>query len=217
MQPTESEKFRTLLSGVASFYRAEVSTFQLSIWWETLRSFDMPAVEDAFLRHLKNPDNGQFMPKPADIIKLIGGSNADSAQIAWTKVDRAVRHVGPYQTVIFDDPIIHAALADMGGWVELSRKEDDAWPFVQREFENRYRGYRNMPQLGAVPRLVGLFEFENTKNGHAVAEPVLLGDPHKAMQVMHRLSDAPRLTITHLSDALRDAAPIPKLPDRSAA
>lgn len=106
-----------------------------------MKPFDLAAVKDALNRHCVNPDNGQFMPKPADVVKLLQGSSQDGALVAWAKVDRAVRQVGTYSTVVFDDPIIHRVVQDMGGWVALGDKREKEWPFVAKEFENRYRGY----------------------------------------------------------------------------
>lgn len=210
---TDSDKgaFYALIGNVYGFYRVECTQFAYGVWWEGCKGFDFAAVADALNRHAVNPDNGQFLPKPADILKLLGGTTIDGAQVAWTKVDRAIRDVGPYQSVIFDDAIVHAVVADMGGWIELSRKDDEAWPFVQREFETRYRGYRNRPPLESVARLIGIFEMENGMNGRAIADPVLLGDPQRAMQVKARLSDAPRMTVTRLADV------VPLLPNKGAA
>jgi len=142
-------------------------------------------VRDALGRHLRNTDTGQFMPKIADIIKMLQGSSLDSALNAWAKIDQALRQVGPYETVVFDDPLIHRVLHDMGGWMMLGQKTDDEWPFVAREFEQRYRGFKSRNERFEYPaKLIGVSEAHNSKEGHKTAQPMLIGDATQAKAVM---------------------------------
>jgi len=59
------------------------------------------------------------MPKPADIIRAIKGNSQTQSLQAWSKVEDAIRLVGPYRSVVFDDLAIHGVLQEMGGWVKL--------------------------------------------------------------------------------------------------
>jgi hypothetical protein len=184
MNTQDFQKFHEGMVGVMSFYNKDVSQFSLDVWWNALKQYDLLAIQQAFNRHLMNPDSGQFQPKPADIVRMLQGSTQDSALSAWAKVDKAVRHVGTYASVVFDDPLIHAVLHDMGGWVSLGMKTEDEWPFVAKEFENRYRGFKSR---GIVPEyrraLVGIAEASNQKNGHDSQPPMMIGNAEKAQQV----------------------------------
>ncbi len=192
MIDSDKAEFFTLLGGVYAFYRQEISDFAGGVWWQAMKPYDYRAVADAFNRHCVNPDSGQFMPKPADIVKMLGGSSQDAAMVAWSKVDKAVRQVGTYASVVFDDPIIHRVVHDMGGWVTLGTKTENEWPFVAKEFENRYRGYRVRSERPEYPRqLVGIAEQQNSQNGLASQPPVLIGDGARARTVMLGGSDAP--------------------------
>jgi len=82
------------------------------------------------------------MPKVADVIKMLQGSTQDSALTAWAKVDKAVRSIGTQMSVAFDDPLIHKVIQDMGGWLGLGQRQEAEWPFVAKEFETRYRGFK---------------------------------------------------------------------------
>jgi hypothetical protein len=184
MNTTDFEKFRDLLVNVHSFYGKNVSQFSLDLWWEAMRPFELADVQSAMNRHCVSPDTGQFLPKPADIVKALRGTTANNAAQAWAKVDRAIRRVGSYQSVVFDDPIIHAVLHDMGGWILLGEKTEDEWPFVAREFENRYRGYVLQNSVPEYPkRMIGRAEMHNTAEGHRVQSPVLIGDEKRALLV----------------------------------
>ncbi len=176
----------------------------LALWWNALKQYDLPAVREGLNRHMQNPDTGQYMPKPADVIKFIGGTTQDGALLAWAKVDRAVRMVGTYQSVAFDDPAINAVLQDMGGWIALGTKSEDEWPFVAKEFENRYRGYRLRGEFEFPKWLPGIAEAHNAQspqNAQRIEPPVLIGDPVKARQVLLMGGSTKKDAAKQLTDA----------------
>jgi hypothetical protein len=194
MQQQDFEQFGDVMASLCDLYgKSKLSEFALSLWWGAMEHYTLREVQVGLTRHIQNPDNGQFFPKPADVTRAIGGTTADSAALAWSKVDRAVRSVGGYQDVAFDDAYIHAAIVDMGGWITLCSKNDSEWPFVQREFENRYRGYatrRAVPEY--LPVLIGIASASNEVNRHQFRpelrhfknKPVLIGNPEKAQLVI---------------------------------
>ena len=119
MSPNDFQQFRDLLDGVYDFYGKRPNNFHRDIWWQAMQAYDYAAVADAMNRHLMNPDTGQFLPKPADIVKMIRGTTTDSALVALAKVEESIRKVGPYDSVAFDDPLINRVIQDMGGWIKL--------------------------------------------------------------------------------------------------
>ena len=186
------EKFSVLLADVHGFYQRDVSEFGFSVWWASMKPFDFSAVSQALNRHVMNPDSGQFMPKPADIVRMLQGSTQDSALVAWSKVNKAVRQVGNYESVAFDDALIHRVLHEMGGWISLGQKTEDDWPFVAKEFENRYRGYKSRNEVPDYPPvLAGLAEAQNSQQGFQSAKPILIGNADAARRVMDRGTNAP--------------------------
>jgi hypothetical protein len=196
MQLEDFENFRDGVNGVMSFYGKTTSNFALDVWWNALKHYDLRAVNDAFGRHVANPDAGQFAPKPADIIRMLQGSTMDAAFSAWAKVDRAVRHVGAYVDVVFDDALIHRVIHDMGGWIALGTKTEDEWPFVAREFENRYRGFKARNETPEYPKLlIGIAGAHNAKEGYANHPPTLIGSKTTALAVLNGGTDKPLLGI----------------------
>ena len=185
MNQQDFDGFTDIMQVVAESYSKRLSDGVIALYWQGLQEYDFAAVKEALGRHLRNPDTGQFMPKIADIMRMMQGTTQDAALVAWTKIDRAVRLVGTYQSVVFDDALIHRVLADMGGWVMLGAKTDGDWPFVAKEFEARYRGYKGRHERPEYPRvLVGLAEQHNTVSGHDLPQPVLIGNKIKAISVM---------------------------------
>jgi len=194
MRESDFESFSQMISAVCALYGKPASSHMIAIWWGALREYDLQGVRHAFDRHVKNPDSGQFMPKPADVIRMVQGSTQDAALVAWSKVDKAVRHVGPYATVAFDDPVIHAVIQDMGGWVQVGSKTDKDWPFIAKEFETRYRGYRLQGSAGEYPpSLAGIAESQNSQTGFRSPPPVLIGDQERALSVIAGGSVAPKI------------------------
>lgn len=212
MTPTDHAAFVALVADVHAFYRRDFSDFGADVWWNALKSFDLAAISDAIGRHSVNPDAGQFMPMPADIVKMLGGSTQDSALSAWAKVDRAVRSCGTYNSVVFDDALIHRVIAEMGGWVLVGGKGEDEWPFVRNEFVNRYRGYRMRSETPEyLPVLVGIAEAQNNRSGHKSQPPMLIGDARAAHQVMLGGQDKPMLGFVRMTPELAANRPMPML------
>lgn len=197
MRDSDKPDFLVALKGVHDFYRQDLSKFAGSVWWSAMQPYDLAAVVDALGRHAMNPDGGQFMPKPADVVKMLSGSTADAALQAWANVDRAVRVIGTYRDVGFDDALIHRVVYEMGGWIEFGRKTEDEWPFVRNEFVTRYRGYRMRSMAPDYPRvLVGIANAANSEKGMTQEPPVLIGNPEVASRVVAGGAVTPLLQFT---------------------
>jgi len=187
MIDADKKQFALCLMACGEMYGKALSKPVMALWFDALGSYDIAAVEAAFKAHLANPDVGQFMPKPADIIRAIAGTNGDAALIAWAQVTRAIESVGAYQSVVFDDGIIHAVITDMGGWVALCNVLSSELPYKAIEFEKRYRGYKTRGTLPAFPnKLIGIADLQNTPHGLDPVAPVLIGNANQAQAVLLR-------------------------------
>jgi hypothetical protein len=200
IDPGDRSDFFALIASVFAFYRRDFSDFAGNVWWEAMAPFDLAAVKDALNRHCVNPDVGQFMPMPADVVRMLQGSTQDSALVAWAKVDRTIRTVGHHKSVVFEDALIHRVITEMGGWTALGTKEEKEWTFFKNEFVTRYRGYRGRKEIPEYPPvLIGIYEAYNSKSGFAIAPPILIGDPKRATAVMLGGSYTPLLAMQQLS------------------
>jgi hypothetical protein len=196
MQSTDKKRFATLLTGIADYYGKELSNSIIGLYWQGMLAYDIEAVEKALWEHTQNPDAGQFMPKIADITRTMQGRTQDQAAIAWGKVDAAVRRIGSYADVVFDDPLIHRVIVEMGGWIWLGQQVEHEWPFIAKRFEAMYRGYRMRGELPEYPpALIGLANAYNAREGYAAQTAMLVGDPRKAQVVQLSASDKPLLGI----------------------
>lgn len=204
MRQSDRKRFVACLTAAAELYGKPLSDAVIGLWWQALAVHEIDAIEHGFAVHLADPDRGQFMPRPADIARQIGGTSKDSALVAWAKVDRAVREIGPYASVTFDDPILMRVVHDMGGWTQLCGKDDDAWPFIGNEFVTRYQAFRSRQEIPEHPRkLLGIAEAENARKGFAVPDVVLIGDRAAALRVLENGAESLALTVTRASAALQ--------------
>ena len=188
-------RFFQLLNAMGEFYGKTFSDIALEMWFNDVKRFSYEEIKRAFSIHRQNPDRGRFMPRPADIIGILEGSHKSNAYLAWTKFIKAVERVGVYQSVRFDDPIIHKVVDDMGGWIFLCEDlTDENRPFVCNDFKSRYQDYKTQ---GGVfenqPDLIGLHEQENRQKNlidYKPEDPILIGDKSKALQLKNNTSDS---------------------------
>ena len=177
MDENQFDEFMDILDIVYEQYGKPLSSGVKMLYWQGLKDISFDVIKQALFKHIRNTDSGMFMPKIADIIKMTQGSSLDAAMQAWSKVDKAIRQKGPYVDVVFDDPLIHKVLHDMGGWIQLGNKTEEEWPFVAKEFESRYRGFRARSEVPDYPPvLTGIANAYNRSKGIELEPMVMIGD-----------------------------------------
>ena len=204
MQDNDYEVFHSLWIGVCGMYGKEPPESAVQMAFMALKGCDIGDIRRALTAHTVDPDGGRFMPKPADIMRHIQGDAGSRSLTAWTKVESSIGRVGPYQTVVFDDPIIMAVIKDMGGWMQLCSVNNDELPFKRNEFSTRYKGYLNTGLTRYPKRLIGISEASNNTTNHEsfIDEPVLIGDAQKALLV-YQGGDVKKTVPMKLSDAIK--------------
>lgn len=206
MRQSDFEEFTQMLEAVADYCGKKLSPGVVAIYWQGLCDIDLATFRHAINAHVQNPDTGQYMPKIADIRRMLGGTTKDAAILAWNKSQEAVGRCGSYRSVCFDDPIINRVLLDMGGWPALCSKPADELPFVERNFCDRYRAYKTHGAApGHPPYLVGLSEAANAQSGFRSEPPFLIGNPDAAMAVMTCGSHVPLIPVT-IGDQAKSAS-----------
>lgn len=195
MDKTDEQPFYDILSSIDGIYPKPIPEKSYQLWFDVLQRFDLADIRRGFTAHMNDTEAGQFLPKPADIIRHIQGGTGTRAQQAWTKVETAIRHVGPYPNIVFDDWIIHQVVVDMGGWIELNRVTDEELPFKANEFQKRYGGYILRPRNDYSRELTGIAAHQN-KGKYAkeyvaigsrdACRQVYLGGAEQRQQIIHR-------------------------------
>ncbi len=212
MHADEYPKFLEVLAGVHDFYGKDMSDFAAQLWIEAMRAFELQQVSKALSGHLMDPDRGQFMPKPADIVRQLQGTQTDRALVAWGKVASAIGQVGAYSDVVFDDPLIHLCIVDAGGWPKVCRTTYEEQSYLQHRFCEAYRAYAGRGAPAEYPsRLTGAGSGpdEYLKVGMTPPAPRLVGDKARAREVLAGGTSAMRISATPAALALPDLRRVP--------
>lgn len=202
MQVNELPAFQQLLADVMAYYGKDVSSFTMGVWWEACRNFDMSQVSKAMQKHATDADRGQFAPKVADIVKALAGTTTGRAAIAWGKVLGAMSAVGAYTDVVFDDPAIHAAIEDLGGWPKVCRTDMAELSYLQHRFQASHKAYTERGQFEYQRRLPGdrSPDHDYTSLGLPLPKPALVGDRDSAILVLKNGSATGKTLISSLPD-----------------
>lgn len=167
MTTNDQEKFTQGLMILAEVYNRKLSSLLLHTYWSCLKKYSYVVFEATLWDFLKNPDYAKRnFPSPADWIKAIEGDTTSKSLMAWTEIISSIRYVGHYESVVFSDPVMHAVIHDMGGWIHLCQLSERDLIFAQKEFERRYQNYYSRKKLMKAPHyLTGKIEHQNTLNG----------------------------------------------------
>jgi hypothetical protein len=184
MDTSDKRQFYALLKDVHSFYRQDMTTFAATVWWEAMQPFSFEQVSKGFSAHAADPKHGTFLPKPADLVRILQGTHEDRSLMAWGKALEAMQRVGAYTSVVFDDPAIHAVVQDLGGWPKLCRSEHAELQFVQKRFCDAHAAYTRRGSFEFPRQLSGVCEIENSAAGRRTQPPVLVGDQTQARRVL---------------------------------
>lgn len=194
MHANDRAEFGALLTNVLAYYRQDASRFVLDLWWQACQGFDFEQVRKALTAHAMDPDHGQFAPKVADIVRVLGGTKTDQSQRAWGKALAAASDVGAYSDVAFDDHIIHAVITDMGGWSKFCRLDTKDLSYTQHRFCELYRAY--VGTKPDVPRALmgdrspdGMY----AKRGLPLPKPAFVGDKTVAERLYLQRGDRPSI------------------------
>jgi hypothetical protein len=185
---TDARNFQTLLVSVFDLYtKPAPSDAVLEIWWNCLATWSLTEVSEAFSVYIKHSEEGQFLPKPASIVRILEGGGARThAFLASTNVVRAIRFHGRYSSVEFNDPRTHAVIEDMGGWAKLCDTLEKDLPFVENEFRKRYEGYamRQVPD-NTPTRCRGVEELSYIEHGRTIAPYKVIKFRPKEARISH--------------------------------
>lgn len=114
-----------------------------------------------------------FFPKPVDFRNAINGNQDEAAISAWEKVQKGKSKAGQYQSVQFDDPVIHTVIKLMGGWAAVCRLEghdDEKWQRI--DFEKTYKAMQGCNKDHPL-YLPGAAEVQNSAKGFPAPKEVL--------------------------------------------
>lgn len=202
MQHSDFPRLAKMVTEALAYYRQDVSEFTLHVWTQACQGYTLEQVSKALTAHVTDAEKGQFAPKVADVVRVLAGTTTDRAALAWGKVLGAMSAVGAYSDVVFDDPAIHAAVEDMGGWVKVCRGETAELSYLQHRFCQSHKAYTGRGTFEYQRRLVGdrSPDADYLKKGLPLPRPAVVGDRDLAKQVYDGGSAAAKTRITFSAD-----------------
>jgi hypothetical protein len=182
------------------YYRQDASSFTLSLWWQA--GFEVEQVSKALSGHAMDAERGVYAPKVADVVRVLAGTMTDRAALAWGKVLGAMSAVSAYSDVVFDDPAIHAAIEDLGGWVKVCRGETTELGYLQHQFCQLHKAYTGQGKFEYQRRLMGERSPDSDfiQRGLPIPCPAIVGDRATAFQVYRAGSASAKTNIVFSSD-----------------
>lgn len=169
-------RFKEYMTAMGEIFDKEITPALSGIYWKILKPFSDEQCKVAFEQIFQT---AKFFPKPADFLEALQGKKEDQAALAWVKVVKMIRQIGPYQSICFaDDPAIHSVIQSMGGWIMLCDVTEKELTWKAKEFEKLYS---IMKDQGKHPTyLPGIHERDNAANGWKVkTQVVMIGEKPK--------------------------------------
>lgn len=181
----ENKVFAEGFTGLCAVYEKEPSKILADIYYKMLSDLSNEQFKMATENILKTNKYAKI-PSIAEIRESAFGNLEDKALQALALVEDAMRRVGQYNTVVFPDKVIHMVVEALNGWERCcSMDTENEWKWVRKEFIALYKVFAANPRQ-YPEKLIGYHERLNTVNGHFayIQEPVLIGNEHKAMEVL---------------------------------
>ena len=180
MDDRDIAEFTATLTGLAEMFDKKISDTLFKLYWQTLNDLSFADFKKA-ANHLAL--TVKFFPKPVEFRECVLPDISTQAAMAYAKVEQAFNREGIYSSLIFDDPVIHAVIDNLGGWINycnLSEKDVKWW---RKDFEQRYQNFAPLVAAGIwKPSLMleGLWAIDPHSTDNA-RRPVLIGDRQKAL------------------------------------
>ncbi|MBK7542794.1 MAG: hypothetical protein IPI57_13690 [Candidatus Competibacteraceae bacterium] len=136
MQQHDKPAFGLLVTGyLQEIYEKSVSPALLTVWFETLKGYEIGDIEAGFARYVAHPEDCRFPPKPGDIIRHLpapkpeddGRPSADEAWGLLLRVARDEAETGALSEEIREGWQACGAILDAGDEVGARRCFIDAY------------------------------------------------------------------------------------------
>ncbi|MFW5804152.1 MAG: DUF6475 domain-containing protein [bacterium] len=181
MENEKTKILKELLTGMAEMFSDTLSENRFCLYLSVLRQYDIDTIRKASFKiistrkYLKMPTIGEFLEN-------IHGNIDDLAEVEAAKIMWAIERVGPYKSVVFDDPVTQAVIASYGGWPALVDEADKEHKkkWFRNDLVKIYKAFSNK-EIKRYGVLKGLFSGQRKKD-----EIICIGNNNKALEIMHK-------------------------------
>jgi len=165
MNQNDKDRFLKAFTFMAEVFAKENSKILLNAYFKAMDKFTIDEVVSAIETAICNV---KFFPKPVELIEMITGGSQnieDRALIEAGKVLKAIKRIGKYKSVQFDDAFTQAVIVQtFGGWVKMCAElntQEEKW-FV-KDFSGSYSAYSRQG-IKHEGHLSGIAEIDNVSS-----------------------------------------------------
>lgn len=161
------KKFNEGMAIMCEVFERDPSELLLKAYYSVLKEMSDQDFEHSVKKAISCKKYNK-LPLPAELLDRIDPEA--SALLAFDKFRKGKDRTGIYDSVIFDDRIIHAVIQAMGGWQDVCLITEDEWRFKRKEFLDLYKAFSQYPPGDVPEKLIGYHEHQNSINGFDRAE-----------------------------------------------
>jgi hypothetical protein len=151
------KKFNEGMAILCETYQREITKLLLKSYYMALKGMSDTEFEDAIGKTLQTRKYNT-LPMPAEIREAVTGNIEDLATLAYDAFTQGKSQTGAYDSVCFEDKVIHAVIRAMGGWQEVCMITEDEWKFRRKEFIDLYKALSRNPGAELPDKVIGLGE-----------------------------------------------------------
>lgn len=184
MEHNDRPRFATLMKAMGETFGNTIpSKEKVELYFRVLSDLPVETVETAVYNLIRDRKITSTFPVPGEIRDALPGTGESAAILALDKVERAAQRIGAYQSIIFDDPVIHATIDALGGWVHIASEiPEHEWTWFKKDFLKTYQAMAKNPGREAPKSLPGKFEMQNACENRESPEPVYFGTQPEAVK-----------------------------------
>jgi len=151
---SDYKEFIDIMNILGAAFNRKMNELLYKAYWQSLRDIDIGSFKRSAESVLKT---SRFFPTIADLRNE--PSAKDRALLAWEAVIKGVQLYGYYESVKFQDPIIHSVIRAMGGWKMVSASELNNYD--QKTFCDFYAAFSNSNGEKSSEHIKGFHEEYN--------------------------------------------------------
>ena len=140
-----------------------ISKDRIKIYFELCKDLEIEQLKENVYKLLKERVYSNF-PQVAEIRGVGSNTREDNALKAWPAFQKAVENYGYYDSVQFQDRVIHCVIENLGGWEKIANEmpgDFDELQWYEKEFEKIYEVCKKRKKFPLY--IEGAFEKENGK------------------------------------------------------
>ena len=158
MQVNDIKEFTKVMYLLGSAFGREIKKELIDVYWEILKELSLEQFKNKAYILIKT---NKYFPVIAEFLEV--PDKQDKSILAWQKVLYAFKIVNCWNSVQFDDSVIHSAIEMLGGWRRFNEMTIEERKWAEKDF---YKYYSAMQNKDAHPKyLVGYSEFEQNRDG----------------------------------------------------